>query len=92
MHSGNEQMRAILEVALDMGLPLVSVKVPREANLDADRLSHPDQLGEVLEDATGTGFHVVVLHPNEEDWAALVRAIDQPPATRPRKRSRPRPS
>ena len=92
MHSGNEQMRAILEVALDMGLPLVSVKVPREANLDADRLSHPDQLGEVLEDATGAGFHVIVLHPNEEDWAALVRAIDQPPATRPRKRSRPQPS
>ena len=86
MHSGNGQMRAILEAIQSMDMPFISVKVPREANLDADRLSHPKQLELVLWEAEALGLRVVELCPSADDWDVLQRAIDQPPATRPRKR------
>ena len=91
MHSGNGQMLVILEGVRSVDVPFISVKVPREANLDADRLSHPKQLELVLQEATALGLRVVELQPCADDWAILRRAIDQPPATRPRKRPKPQP-
>ena len=86
MHSGNPQMRCILEAIQGMASSWVSVKVPREANLDADRLSHPHEMESVVRDAETAGLLVYLLHPDESDWDLLRRAIDCPPATRPRKR------
>ena len=89
MHSGNAQMRAILEAIQSMDVPFISVKVPREANQDADRLSHPEQLRLLLQEAAALGLDVVELSPSVDDWDVLRRAVDQPPATRPRKRPKP---
>ena len=86
MHSGNAQMRCILGAVQSMAGSWVSVKVPREANLDADRLSHPAQLGAVVADALRAALTVVLLAPDDSDWALLREAVDCPPATRPRKR------
>ena len=86
MHSGNAQMQCILGAIQSMAGSWVSVKVPREANLDADRLSHPAQLDDVVADARLASLAVVLLSPDHSDWALLRDAIDCPPATRPRKR------
>ena len=66
--------------------------MPREANLDADRLSHPSELDGVQREAVESGLHVVILDPHADDWDLLQRAIDNPPATRPRKRPKPSPA
>jgi hypothetical protein len=91
MHSGNPQMRSVLEAVQSMASSWVSVKVPREANLDADRLSHPHELDSVVRDAETAGLLVHLLQPDETDWDLLRRAIDCPPATRPRKRPKHQP-
>ena len=92
MHSGNTQMRCILQAVHATAGTWVSVKVPREANLDADRLSHPSELDGVQREAVESGLHVVILDPHADDWDLLQRAIDNPPATRPRKRPKPSPA
>ena len=92
MHSGNPQMRCILQAVYATAGTWVSVKVPREANLDADRLSHPSQLDQVRREAVESGLHVVLLDPHADDWDLLQRAIDNPPATRPRKRPKSSPA
>ena len=79
-------MQCILGAIQSMAGSWVSVKVPREANLDADRLSHPAQLDDVVADARLASLAVVLLSPDHSDWALLRDAIDCPPATRPRKR------
>ena len=79
-------MQCILGAVQSMAGSWVSVKVPREANLDADRLSHPAQLGAVVADALRAALTVVLLAPDDSDWALLREAVDCPPATRPRKR------
>jgi hypothetical protein len=86
MHSGNAQMRCILEAIQSMAGSWVSVKVHREANLDADRLSHPAELDSVVAEARLAGLTVVLLTPDDSDWSLLRDAVDCPPATRPRKR------
>eukprot|EP00965_Chrysotila_dentata_P106148 3506078-Pleurochrysis_carterae.AAC.1 len=43
--SGTAQMRALLQSARALTKQWLAVAVPREANGDADRLSHPLQLG-----------------------------------------------
>jgi hypothetical protein len=92
MHSGNSQMQCVLEAIQCMAGSWVSVKVPREANLDADRLSHPLELKDVVREAEAAGWLVSLLQPNQSDWDLLQRAIDCPPATRPRKRPKHQPS
>ena len=79
-------MQCILGAIQSMAGSWVSVKVPREANLDADRLSHPAQLDDVVADARLASLAVVLLSPDDSDWALLRDAVDCPPATRPRKR------
>ena len=51
--TGNAQMRALLPAP--EGPIWLAVAVPREANVDADRLSHPAQYGNVEADATRRG-------------------------------------
>ena len=54
--SGNPQMRRLLsEIA---GPVWLAVSVPREANVDADRLSHPARLPDVRADARAAGLVV----------------------------------
>ena len=86
MHSGNAQMQCILGAIQGMAGSWVSVKVPREANLDADRLSHPAELDAVIAEARLAALTVELLEPDYSDWALLREAVDCPPATRPRKR------
>eukprot|EP00965_Chrysotila_dentata_P099153 3278465-Pleurochrysis_carterae.AAC.1 len=59
--SRTQQKRALLEGARALTSHWLAVSVPRGANTDADRLSHPTQLEEVLEGARQAGLrpHVV---------------------------------
>eukprot|EP00965_Chrysotila_dentata_P178188 5885354-Pleurochrysis_carterae.AAC.2 len=54
------QMRALLRSARELCQQWCAVSVPREANGDADRLSHPDQLNAVRAEATRAGLRVHV--------------------------------
>ena len=52
--SGKPQMRRLLR---ELGCPIwLAVSLPREANVDADRLSHPAMLAEVRADAAAAGI------------------------------------
>eukprot|EP00965_Chrysotila_dentata_P030942 1030668-Pleurochrysis_carterae.AAC.1 len=53
----------------------MGVSVPRDANGDADRLSHPDQLGEVRGEAEEAGWRVSVAGIPQHCWEALREAI-----------------
>ena len=74
-HSGNPKMRAILPLARDTSRHCVGVHVPREANVDCDRLSHPHMLDEVVAEAEAAGFRVHRVRPQPEDWDVLRAAI-----------------
>jgi hypothetical protein len=75
MHSRNPQLRVLVAAARSEGWPWVSAHVPREANVDADRLSHTDLLQEVRSDAEAAGLQVTELELNESDWQLLSEAI-----------------
>eukprot|EP00965_Chrysotila_dentata_P113932 3767249-Pleurochrysis_carterae.AAC.1 len=51
-------MRRVLRGARGLCAQWLAVSVPREANGDADRLSHPDRLPEVAVDAERAGLRV----------------------------------
>eukprot|EP00965_Chrysotila_dentata_P168230 5555687-Pleurochrysis_carterae.AAC.1 len=53
----------------------MGVSVPRDANGDADRLSHPNRLGEVREEAKEAGWRVSVASIPQHCWEALREAI-----------------
>ena len=53
----------------------LAVHVKRELNLDADRLSHPNQLDSVTRDAQAAGWTVVRLRPPHHIWLWLQLAI-----------------
>ena len=91
MHSRNPAMRQLVEAAREGAIPWVSVHVHREANVDADRLSHPDMLSDVIADAVAAGFlgdsvHVLALAAS--DWALLDTAIATSPHSHPKRRKR----
>jgi hypothetical protein len=88
--SGNAQMRRLLDAARESGLEWLGVAVPREANQDADLLSHPERADEVIAGAEATGLAVVRLRPQEEDWQLLRAAIAEGAARRVRRRRRKR--
>ena len=75
----------------------MAVAVPREANVDADRLSHPAQYGNVEADAIGAGLTVRRVQPSAYQWLALrhasgVGVASHHPSRRDRRRgSAPRP-
>eukprot|EP00965_Chrysotila_dentata_P212329 6186967-Pleurochrysis_carterae.AAC.1 len=64
-------MRHILGGARRLTGLWLGVSVPREANGDADRLSHPDGLAEVVERAEGVGLRVHVAEIPAECWECL---------------------
>ena len=86
LHSRNPQMRAVLELPAGLESSWVGVKVPREANRDPDRLSHPHLLHEVCEDARAHQIHTVRVRPVPSDWDALRSIIS---VTAPSSDSRP---
>jgi hypothetical protein len=72
--SGNAQMREVLQPARELTGLWLAVSVPREANVDADRLSHPELYGEVAESAVTAGLAVRRARITEASWAMLRRA------------------
>jgi hypothetical protein len=56
--SRNPQMRGLLAGARQLTRQWLAVSIPREYNLDADRLSHPRMLGDVRADALAAGLVV----------------------------------
>ena len=56
--SPNAQIRCLLAWARGVTSQWLAVAVPREANLDADRLSHPDNLITVVREAAEAGLRV----------------------------------
>ena len=53
----------------------LATSVPRELNLDADLLSHPANLPDVLRTAEAAGYHTVVLHLSRELWRWLEEGL-----------------
>ena len=49
----------------------LGVAVPREWNLDADRLSHPSMLDGVLADARAAGLQPRLVHAPSRCWEVL---------------------
>eukprot|EP00965_Chrysotila_dentata_P147602 4873299-Pleurochrysis_carterae.AAC.1 len=72
--SGAAQMRTLLAHARRLTSQWLAVSVPREANRDADRLSHPTLLGEVQRDAAAAGWRVRRARVPAECWRALAEA------------------
>ena len=74
-YSRTAQMRQLLDDARRIAAQWLAVSVPREANLDADRLSHPAMATTVCEEAAAAGLRVVRPRAVQEDWDALRAAI-----------------
>ena len=74
LHSGNPQLRVLLAAARRISSMWLSAHVPREANLDADRLSHPQQAAQVVAEAQAVGLTVHLVRP---DWGPLAAAIEE---------------
>ena len=75
MHSAHPQMRRLVAWAASAKHCWVPAQVPREANMDADRLSHPDMYPQVLASLQEAGLIVHRLFPTEEDWTVLAEVI-----------------
>ena len=73
-HSGNPQMRVLLAAARRVSSMWLGAHVPREANLDADRLSHPEQAAQVVAEAEAVGLTVHRVRP---DWNLVTSAIEE---------------
>ena len=69
--SGTPQMDALLAAARRRVKQWLGVAIPREWNLDADRLSHPAQLDAVLSDARAAGLSPRVVSTPDECWVSL---------------------
>ena len=69
--SATPQMSALLARARQSAKQWLGVSVPREWNLDADRLSHPAELGHVLRDARRAGLSPSHVAIPEWCWRAL---------------------
>ena len=69
--SATPQMSALLAHARESAKQWLGVSVPREWNLDADRLSHPAELGHVLRDARLAGLSPSHVAIPEWCWRAL---------------------
>ena len=76
LHSSHHQMRELAREAAREGTTWVPAHVRREANSDADRLSHPHLLTEVRDELRASDFTTVVLRPSPEDWGLLTRVIE----------------
>eukprot|EP00965_Chrysotila_dentata_P088695 2928556-Pleurochrysis_carterae.AAC.1 len=64
-------MRELLRGARRLTSQWLAVTVPREANSDADRLSHPHLLAAVMADAEAAGWSVAHARIPPRCWEAL---------------------
>eukprot|EP00965_Chrysotila_dentata_P105899 3497923-Pleurochrysis_carterae.AAC.1 len=64
-------MREVLRGARSLTAQWLAVSVPREANTDADRLSHPRLLGAVMAEARRAGLTVQQARVPEACWRTL---------------------
>jgi hypothetical protein len=78
MHSRTEQMCRLLAAADRQGWAWLAVHVHREANVDADRLSHPTRCGAVLADAMAAGLTTRRLRATWADWDLVRKAVGLP--------------
>ena len=69
--SATPQMNALLACARERAKQWLGVSVPREWNLDADRLSHPAELAHVLDDARRAGLRPCHTAIPARCWRAL---------------------
>lgn len=90
LHSGggSPHMRALAVAAEGEPWEWLSVNVPREANSDADRLSHPRLAGDVQAEVEASRLIATRLRPTEADWAALRAAVAAGSVTAKRRRYR----
>ena len=72
--SGNAQIRCLLKPARDLTSQWLAVSVPREMNVDADRLSHPTLYSEVAAAADRAELLVRRAHITSASWRRLTRA------------------
>eukprot|EP00965_Chrysotila_dentata_P235926 6201033-Pleurochrysis_carterae.AAC.1 len=72
--SGAAAMRELLRGARQMTSQWLAVSVPREANGDADRLSHPHLLGAVTAEVEAAGWRTARARIPQRCWEALRRA------------------
>ena len=78
LHSaGSAHMRSLVTRAQQCDWQWLSVQVPREANVDADRLSHPDLAAEVVAEIVGARLGAQRLRASAESWAATRQAIER---------------
>ena len=90
--SGNAQMRRVVRGGRELCEQWLAVAIPREWNLDADRLSHPSNLAEVRAEAEAAGLRVTVAEIPAECWQALREAVSAGVASvsKPKRRRRAR--
>eukprot|EP00965_Chrysotila_dentata_P055069 1827206-Pleurochrysis_carterae.AAC.1 len=69
--SGSAAMREVLRAARGLTAQWLAVSVPREANTDADRLSHPSLLEAVAAEAREAGLTVRRARIPEACWRTL---------------------
>eukprot|EP00965_Chrysotila_dentata_P046932 1557732-Pleurochrysis_carterae.AAC.1 len=72
-------MRKLLAGARGLTSQWLAVAIPREANGDADRLSHPAKLEEMLRDARSAGLQARVARIPGQCWAAMRAAMEEAP-------------
>eukprot|EP00965_Chrysotila_dentata_P203710 6181899-Pleurochrysis_carterae.AAC.1 len=72
--SGAASMRELLRDARSLASQWLAVSVAREANVDADRLSHPHLLDTVRAEVEAKGWRVARAHIPPSCWEALRRA------------------
>eukprot|EP00965_Chrysotila_dentata_P078806 2598773-Pleurochrysis_carterae.AAC.1 len=70
-------MRTLLAGARTLTPHWLAVSVARDANVDADRLSHPAQLGTVIAEAEAAGLQPRVAEIRERCWEVLRGAMRQ---------------
>jgi len=76
--SAGAQLRELVRAARGTAQQWLAVAVPREANIDADILSHPARWEEVRAAAELGGLRVMRVHAPAECWRALRAAIQLP--------------
>jgi hypothetical protein len=69
--SKSAQIRSMLRAAMDLTPTWLPVDVPREYNTDPDRLSHPESVASVAEDARRLGLRVVRARIPQDMWDLL---------------------
>jgi hypothetical protein len=84
-------MRPLAHLARTITDHWLAVSVSRDANVDADRLSHPTNYSTVANEAEAVGLHVLRAHIHDSMWQWLVDAALIGVNPRPAKKRRPRP-